>query len=75
MPIRFCIKYYAECFVQDKKILPIDGANHSVVCLLSLGEGTIQSEILFPIVTIAVKKKICKVLFAQELPWKFCLAD
>lgn len=75
MPIQFCIKYYAECFVQDKKILPIDGAYHSVVCLLSLGEGTIQSEILFPVVTIAVKKNIYKVLFAQELPWKFCLAD
>lgn len=68
MPIRFCIKYYAECFVQDKKMLPNDGASHSVVCLLSLGEGTIQTEILFSVVTIAVKKKICKVLFAQELP-------
>lgn len=75
MPIQFCIKYYAECFVQDKKILPIDGANHSVVCLLSLGEGTIQSEILFSSCNNSSEKKICKVLFAQELPWKFCLAD
>lgn len=58
MPIWFCIKYKAECFVQDKKMLPNDGANHSVMYLLSLEEGTIQSEILFPVVTIAVKKNL-----------------